>query len=189
MADPFNFYLIDVVSSYRGFFTENGFGSHHPGRVCNLIKTYMQAVIDKAPKKFSAVEASICPDSWWPTLLATDVVVYLVPDPKRSVIKANGGSVQMADDDHVLGLTDLNLQICEVYFDRAFDGSPKEIAGAAYHEAAHLKSNLDNSMHSRQAGFFGASPDYNGSPTPNNTSFFAQNISRQLRQVRRTIPS
>jgi len=175
MADPFNFYLIDTVSTNRGFFSENGFGSHHPGLVCNLIKTYMQAVIDKVPKKFSSVEA-------------TDVVVYLVPDPKRSVIKANGGSVQMADDDHVLGLTDLNLQICEVYFDRAFQGSPKEVAGAAYHEAAHLKSNMDNSMHSKQAGFFGASPDYNGSPTATNTSFF-QNISRQLRQVRRTLPS
>jgi len=189
MADPFNFYLIDIVSMYRGFFSSNGFGSHHPGRVCNLIKSYMQPVIDKT-SRFSSVEVAYCPDSWFPTLLPTDVVVYLVPDPKRSVIKANGGSVQMAlEDDLVLGLTDLNLQICEVYFDRAFDGSPKEIAGAAYHEAAHLKSNLDNSMHSRQAGFFSAKPDYNGSPTANNVNFFAQNISRQLRLTRRTLPA
>src|SRR5262249_22601488 len=134
MADVFNFYLIDVVSLYRKFFDENGFGSHHPGKVCNLIKGYMQSVIDKVPKQFSSVDVAYCLFSCCPAVLPTDVVVYIVPDPKRSVIKANGGNVDMAiNDPNLLGLTDLNLQICEVYFDRAFQGSPKEVAGASYH--------------------------------------------------------
>ena len=150
----------------------------------------MQPVIDKVPKQFSSVEVAYCPDTWFPALLPTDVVVYIVPDPKRSVIQANGGTVDMAlNDENLLGLTDLNLQICEVYFDRAFQWSPKEVAGAAYHEAAHLKSNLDNAMHSRQSGFLSAKPDYNGSPSANNATFFAQNISRQLRMTKKTLPS
>src|SRR5687768_17796287 len=94
-----------------------------------------------------------------PTLVETDVVVYMVKSVNKSVIAKNGGDVSLASGDtNTLGLTDLTLKICEVYFDRMYEGSPKELAGACYHELAHIKSNMDNSMHKDQNGFLKGSP-------------------------------
>ena len=81
---------------------------------------------------------------------------------------------------NILCLTDLSLKICEVYFDRLYEGSSKELAGACYHELAHIKSNMDNSMHSKRDGFLGVSPDYNGTPTDANNTFVSTHIGRKV---------
>lgn len=144
------------------------------------LKTYLPPIIAKG-KTFDGSDAVLVGESASPTLLDTDVVVYLVRGISKSVIVAQGGSVAAAEaDTNVLGMTDLNKKICEVYFDRMYDGSPKELAGACYHEAAHIKSNQDNAMHKDQNGFLKGSPDYNGTPTDSNTEFMAKHISRKV---------
>lgn len=156
--------------------------------VANL-RTYMQQIMQKSPNQISSINVWVCPADNFPTLLDTDIVVYIVPDIKRSVIELNGGSAAIPrSNEMILGLTDLNLNVCEVYFDRAFQGSAKEIAGSAYHEAAHFKSDMDDSMHNGQDGLLTNSPDYNGSPTTRNTDFFVRHIPRKVQLQWRRIP-
>ena len=179
MAAVFNIYLKDIVSKNRSFFASNGTGSA-AGKVVNLLKAYLQPVIAKNPA-FKSAEVWWGPDTYTPSLIDTDVIVYVVPDVGQSIIAANGGTVARAvADTNILGMTDLNSKICEVYFDRMFQGSAKELAGAAYHEAAHIKSNIDDKLHNGQDGFLKGSPDYNGSPTIRNTTFFATHLSRKV---------
>ena len=179
MATPFTLHLKDIVSKDRPFFDSNGIGSA-AGRVVNLLTSYLEPVI-LINKNFSSVAVRWSPDSWSPALLDTDVIVYVVPDADKSIIGANGGTAARAiSDTNILGLTDLNLKICEVYFDRMFQGSPKELAGAAYHEAAHVKSNMDDLLHNGQDGFLKGSPDYNGSPTKKNTAFMATHFGKKV---------
>jgi hypothetical protein len=179
MATIFTIHLKDIVSEDRPFFSSNGIGPA-AGRVVNLLKTYLEPVI-KINKAFSSVDVRWSPDSHSPALLDTDVIVYVVPDAHKSIIAANGGSVARAvADTNILGLTDLNSKICEVYFDRMFQGSPKELAGAAYHEAAHIKSNMDDRLHNGQDGFLNGAPDYNGSPSTKNTTFMATHLGRKV---------
>jgi hypothetical protein len=188
MDGTLSFYLIDVVNQYRNVFDSNAPGSRF-GATKNRLKTHLDRVIAESTNGFSSGEVWWGPYDWFPPLTTTDIVVYVVPDPKRSVIAANGGNVDLSlSDPQVLGLTDLNLRICEVYFDRAYDGSPSEIAGAAFHEAAHLKSGMGNEMHLVQHGNFAAKPDYNSSPTAENISFMATHITKQVKQMRRKLP-
>jgi hypothetical protein len=183
MADPqlINFYLIDTITQW---------GRHTGadvwkfwGKVVFHLRTYMGEVTAKVPKAVTSVEIWWCPEYWNPSPQGVDIVIYVVTDVNKSVIKHNGGDVTIATGDtNILGLTDLNLNICEVYFDRVFQGSTKEVAGAAYHEAAHVKSRLDNAMHTGRDGFLGAKPDYNGNPTTKNTDFVAKNITKTISQ-------
>lgn len=137
--------------------------------------------IGKKSKTFDSFEVALVGQSATPALLDTDVIVYIVSEPKYGVIKAQGGDVGFADGDrNLLGLTDLNLKICEVYFDRMYEGSPKELSGACYHEMAHILSNMDDSMHKDQNGFLKSGPDYNGTPTESNNEFVAKHIGRKV---------
>lgn len=179
MAVPFTIHLKDIVSKDRPFFASNGVGNA-AGKVVNLLKDYFRPVIEKN-KAFSSVDARWSPDNWTPALLDTDVIIYVVPDVHKSIIAANGGTAAMAAaNPTILGLTDLNAKICEVYFDRMFQGSPKELAGAAYHEAAHIKSNMDDSLHRGQDAFLRSGPDYNGSPSAKNTAFMAIHLGKKV---------
>ena len=149
-------------------------------KAITLLKSYLPKVTEHN-SNFSGADAVLVDENTTPTLQETDVIVYMVRSIGKSVISAKGGSVAAAEaDGNVLGMTDLNLKICEVYFDRVYEGSPKELSGACYHEAAHIKSNMDNSMHKDQNGFLKASPDYNGSPTDENNKFMAKHLDRKL---------
>jgi hypothetical protein len=179
MATPFTIHLKDIVSKDRSFFAANGVGNA-AGKVVNLLKSYLQPVIEKN-KAFSSVDVRWSPDNWAPAMLDTDVIIYVVPDVHKSKIAANGGTAAIAvANPNILGLTDLNSKICEVYFDRMFQGSAKELAGAAYHEAAHIKSNMDDSLHRGQDAFLRSGPDYNGSPSAKNTVFMATHLGRKV---------
>ena len=149
-------------------------------KAVTLLNTYLKAVVDKQ-KTFDAGTAALVEDGTTPSILETDVIVYMVRNISKSVIKAQGGSVATAEaNDKILGMTDLNKKICEVYADRLYEDSPKELSGAIFHEAAHIKSNQDNAMHTNKTGFLGASPDYNGTPTDDNVQFLATNLGRKL---------
>ena len=149
-------------------------------KAITLLKTYLPPMIAKQ-KTFDGSDAVLVDDGITQTLQDTDVIVYLVSRIAKSVISAKGGDISLAEaNGNTLGLTDLNLKICEVYFDRLYDGSPKELAGACYHEAAHIKSNMDNSMHKGQNGFLTDSPDYNGTPTDSNAEFLAKHLGRKV---------
>jgi hypothetical protein len=144
------------------------------------LKPYLEKVIAHN-SNFTGADAVFVEDGNSPALIKTDVIVYLVESINSSVIEKNGGNVAIArSDGNVLGLTDLNKKICEVYYDRLYEGSPKELAGACYHEAAHIKSNQDNAMHTGKDGFLGAKPDYNGSPNDDNNKFLAKHLGREL---------
>ena len=180
MGVPFTLYLKDIVSSEdRPYFGDNGIGKA-AGKAVNYLKTYLGPTIAKS-QKFSSIEVWWGPDNWAPQLLETDVIVYVVASVGYSRIWKVGGAVDRARaNTNILGMTDLNLKICEVYFDRLYEGSSKELAGACYHEAAHIKSNMDNSMHNNQDGFLKGSPDYNGSPTDSNNTFLNKHIGRKV---------
>lgn len=168
------------MGNFTLYIKQKGGSRESAEKAITLLKTYLPAVIAKQ-KTFDGSDAILVDENTAPTLLDTDVVVYLVRNIGKSVISAKGGNVSLAENnDKVLGLTDLNLKISEVYFDRLYDGSAKELAGAAYHEAAHIKSNMDNSMHANQDGFLKASPDYNGNPTDSNNAFLGKNLGRKL---------
>ncbi len=180
MPTSFTFHLKDMVSNKeRPYFDKNGVGQV-AGRVVNILKGYLEPII-KINKNFTSVDVRWSPDNHSPGLMNTDVIVYVVANANNSVIAANGGSAARAvADTNILGLTDLNAKICEVYFDRMFQGSPKELAGAAYHEAAHIKSNMDDTLHNGQDGFLKGSPDYNGSPSTKNTAFMANHLGKKV---------
>lgn len=149
-------------------------------KAITLMKTYLPKVVEKNPA-FTGSDAVLVDENTTPTLAETDVIVYMVKSVGKSIIAAKGGDVSIAHSNgNLLGLTDLNLKICEVYFDRMYDGSPKELSGACYHEAAHIKSNMDNSMHKGQDGFLKDAPDYNGSPTDKNAEFLAKHLGKKV---------
>lgn len=146
-----------------------------------LLNTYLGSLIGKQ-KAFDTFNAMLAKDDTTPALSETDVIVYMLRSLSKSVISKNGGSVTMAETNgNVLGMTDLNKKICEVYADRTFQNSPAELAGAIYHEIAHIKSNQDNAMHDGKNGFLKASPDYNGSPSDENATFMAKHIGRKVK--------
>jgi hypothetical protein len=145
-----------------------------------LLNAYLPKVVAKNTN-FGGGDARYVDDSTSPTLLDTDVIVYVVRNISKSVISKQSGSVAVAEaDTSIMGLTDLNKKICEVYFDRIYQDSSKELAGAIYHEAAHIKSNMDNAMHTNRDGFLKAKPDYYGDPTDDNNTFFGGHLGRKV---------
>ena len=149
-------------------------------KAITLLKTYLKAVVDEQ-KTFDSSDAVLVEDGTTPTLQDTDVIVYMVRNIEKSVIKKQGGTVATAEaNDKILGMTDLNKRICEVYADRLFQDSPKELSGAIYHEVAHIKSNQDNAMHKGKNGFLTDAPDYNGTPTDDNNKFLAGVLAKKL---------
>ncbi len=168
------------MANFTLYVKHKGGSKESAEKAITLLKAYLPAIIAKN-SNFSGADAVLVDESTSPTLLDTDVIVYMVRSLAKSVISAKGGDVSLAEaDGNTLGLTDLNLKICEVYFDRMYDGSPKELAGACYHEAAHIKSNMDNSMHKDQNGFLKGSPDYNGTPSDENAAFIAKHLGRKV---------
>ncbi len=145
-----------------------------------LLKTYMAAVTPKQ-KTFDNCDAVLVKSDATPTLLDTDVIVYIVRDVYHSAIKKAGGNNDRAiSDGNLLGLTDLTTKVCEVYYDRLYNGSEKECSGACYHEAAHILSNMDDTLHKDQDGFLKGKPDYYGSPSEANNTFFAKHLGRKI---------
>src|SRR5687767_216961 len=96
-------------------------------KAITLLKTYLNSVREKQTT-FDSVDALLVEDGATPALQDTDVIVYLVRNIGKSIITKKGGSVAMAEaNDKVLGMTDLNKKICEVYADRLFQDSSKEL--------------------------------------------------------------
>lgn len=171
------------MAKFTLYVKRKGGSSDSANKAITLLKSYLPPITEKN-KAFSETDALLVDENTTPTLLDTDVIVYIVSSIHKSVIAAKGGDVsQAAGDGNILGLTDLNLKICEVYFDRLYEGSAKELSGACYHEAAHIKSNMDNGMHKDQNGFLKGSPDYYGSPTESNTEFMAKHLGRKVSMI------
>lgn len=168
------------MSTFTIYVKRKGGSDESAQKAVTLLKTYLTPIITKSTK-FTSSDVQLVDESTTPSLLKTDVIVYMVRNISKSVIKKQGGSVAIAEgNENVLGLTELTKKICEVYFDRMYDGSAKELAGAIYHEAAHILSNKDNSLHTGQNGFLKDAPDYNGSPTDKNTEFMASHLGREV---------
>jgi hypothetical protein len=168
------------MSTFTIYVKRKGGSDESAQKAVTLLKTYLTPIIAKSTK-FTSSDVQLVDESTTPSLLKTDVIVYMVKNLSKSVISKQGGSVALAEaNQNVLGLTDLTKKICEVYFDRMYDGSPKELAGSIYHEAAHILSNKDNSLHTGQNGFLKDAPDYNGTPTDKNTEFMANHLGRDL---------
>ena len=169
-----------MAANFTLYVKQKGGSTESAKKAVTLLQAYLPALIDKSTT-FSGTDAMLVDENTTPTLVETDVVVYMVKSVDKSVIAKKGGDVSLASGDgNILGLTDLNLKICEVYFDRMYEGSSKELAGACYHELAHIKSNMDNAMHKDQNGFLKGSPDYNGSPTEENAKFIGKHLGRKV---------
>jgi hypothetical protein len=175
----FNFYLNDMIAHHRGPNSDISWW----GKTCSILRRYLK---EAGKGKFSSIGAYWCPDNWVPTLTAPDVVVYIVPNLDYSVIAANGGDVSLAvHDTNLIGLTATVSNICEVYYDRADVGGivrPDVIAGAALHEAAHVKTQKGQEMHNGQTGFFSASPAYWSSPSDKDIAFFGSIMGNPVKQ-------
>ena len=81
-----------------------------------------------------------------------DAVVFVVTDVNASVGAHVGGNVQNLAS-NALGNTVLGATgggVAEVYWDRCFNND--EVAQAIFHEAAHLKSNQGEGMHTARRG-------------------------------------
>ena len=78
-----------------------------------------------------------------------DAVVFMIGDIKASLVKKLGGSIERARNNQKhLGTTLLGATgggLAEIYWDRCFNSF--EVAAAIFHEAAHLKSGQDDTMH------------------------------------------
>lgn len=167
-------------ATFTLYIKAKGGSSESAGKAVTLLKTYLPPFVAKS-SSFSGSDAQLVDGKTTPTILDTDVLVYMVNSVYDSIIQGKGGDISMATSNgNIMGLTDLNLKICEIYFDRLYDGSPKELSGACYHEAAHILSNMDNSLHTGQNGFLSGSPDYNGSPTEKNADFMAKYLGRKI---------
>lgn len=170
-----------MASNFTLYVKHKGGSSESANKAITLLKAYLPLVIEKN-SNFGSSDVLLVDENTTPTLSDTDVVVYMVRSVHKSVIAAQGGDVSEAESNgNILGLTDLNKKICEVYFDRMYDGSPKELAGACYHEVAHIKSNQANEMHKDKNGYLKGSPDYNGNPTDDNNAFVAKHLGRVVK--------
>jgi hypothetical protein len=166
------------MANFTLYIKRKGGSSDSATQAVALLKTHLSTI---EQKKFDSMDAMLVESDATPSLSDTDVIVYLVRDVHHSVIAKNGSNNDAAiADGNLLGLTDLNSKICEVYFDRLYDGSAKELSGACFHEAAHILSNMDNSMHNGQDGFLKGKPDYYGSPSKANKEFFAKHVGRKV---------
>ena len=167
------------MSTFTIYIKRKGGEMEAANKAANLLKTYLSSITNTT---ITGTDVKVVDDGTSPTLLDTDVIVYMVRSVSKSVIAKQGGSVAIAEaNEGILGLTDLNKKICEVYFARMYEGSPKELSGAVYHEAAHILSNMDNSMHKNQDGFLKDAPDYNGSPTTKNQDFMKKHVGKAVK--------
>lgn len=128
-----------------------------------------------------------------------DAVVFLVGDVSRSLGPKIGQQVRATTvrNPLVLGTTFLSVPgggLAEVYWDRCFNN--EEAAGAIFHEAAHLKSGLDDPMHTWKspvphggAGLKVLSATGGKFPVPSwdDFEFYSSAITKQI-TVRTTIP-
>lgn len=98
--------------------------------------------IDNAFSKWIAYGETIAPNRF-------DAVVFVIDDTRHSLVRKIGGDVSDADQSPtVLGTTALGATgggLAEVYWDRCVNHY--EVAGAIFHEAAHLKSDMGKEMH------------------------------------------
>ena len=95
--------------------------------------------IAHAEAKWVDSNATIAPNKF-------DAVVFLIGDIRQSLAKKLGGTPPQkmtALGSTLLGATGGGL--AEVYWDRCINSF--EVAGSIFHEAAHLKSEQDDSMH------------------------------------------
>jgi hypothetical protein len=78
-----------------------------------------------------------------------DAVVFVVPDLRYGLLARIGGSTERAmKSDRVFGTTALGHPMggmAEVYWERC--KNTEDVASSILHEAAHLKSGLDDKMH------------------------------------------
>jgi hypothetical protein len=170
-----NFYIAD--------FTRPGISWNDRAKVTGRLGNYMFSVARLLPGQFSAVEIHWIEPMYAPSLGDTDILVYLIPTIDWSVIKANGGSVSVAmTNSKIAGLTDVtNIQpISELYWDRMF--SWQELPGAAFHEAAHNKSQQGMGMHNNQNGLLKEIPSLSSAPTKENLEFFAKHALNKVKQ-------
>ena len=128
-----------------------------------------------------------------------DAVVFLVGDVGRSLAPKIGRQVKptTVSNPLVLGTTYLGQPgggLAEVYWDRCYNN--EEAAGAIFHEAAHLKSGLDDPMHTWKSpvphggpGLKVLSATGGKYPTPSwdDFEFYSSAITSQI-TVRTTIP-
>src|SRR5690606_34415877 len=120
------------MANFTLYLKRKGGSSDSVTKAVALLKTYLSSI---KQSKFDLMDAVAVEPDATPSLLETDVIVYLVKDVYHSVIAKNGSNNDAAvADGNLLGLTDLNSKICEIYFDRLFDGSAKELSGACFHE-------------------------------------------------------
>ncbi|MGP0020921.1 MAG: hypothetical protein ACLPHP_20300 [Candidatus Sulfotelmatobacter sp.] len=130
---------------------------------------------------------------------AFDAVVFLVRDPSQSLMPRVGATVPatVVNDPMVLGFTSIGQSggpLAEVYWDRCF--SNNEAAGAIFHEAAHAKSGLGNSMHTQTVGAPHGGPGLRvlsarggkfPAPSGDDIDFYSNNIPKQI-TVRTQVP-
>ena len=134
------------------------------------------AGIDSATARWVASNAIIAPGKF-------DAVVFVIDDIRHSLVKKLGGSTDRASKNStVLGTTLLGATgggLAEVYWDRCVNNS--EIAGAIFHEAAHLKSEQDESMHTaKEVRILSAKGGQHQHPSWGDLEFYEAAIKRAI---------
>lgn len=128
-----------------------------------------------------------------------DATVFLVRDPSQSLMPRVRATVpaNVVNDQMVLGFTSVGQSggpLAEVYWDRCFNNN--EAAGAIFHEAAHAKSGLGDSMHTQTVGAPHGGPGLRvlsarggkfPAPSGDDIDFYSNNIPKQI-NVRIQIP-
>jgi hypothetical protein len=175
------FYLADVQDLVK---------YNERAKITGYLGKWMWKVAGLRPKELTAVEIGWTTKAGRPSLGPTDILVYVTSnvtsiDDDRSVISANGGDVSQAiENPKVLGLTSVDATrqeaLSEVYYGRAL--FPREVAGAAFHEAAHNKSLQGMEMHGKKDGFLVEVPVFAGDPTEANLEFLATHVLANVRQ-------
>jgi hypothetical protein len=118
-----------------------------------------------------------------------DAVVMLLSGPRGGVAKSAGLDVSKATLNDAIGgmtFTDESIgQFCEVYWDRLPRLS--NVAGAIFHEVAHLKSRMGNDeMHNKDPNFRILGPKGAGEmdPSPADIRFFTKVIGNRTQRLR-----
>jgi len=160
-------------------------GPDERAALTGFIGKWIRQMADRHPKRFKSLEITWATGAGRPNPRKTGILVYVTGGPERSIIEADGGNVNQAIvNTQLLGLTAVDAAartaLSEVYFDRK--KFLKEVAGAAFHEAAHNKSLQDNQMHG-EGGLLKEFPDYASDPTGKNLDFFAKHVLEEVTQT------
>ncbi|HZO51581.1 MAG TPA: hypothetical protein VFB63_02640 [Bryobacteraceae bacterium] len=171
-----NFILADILDSISG---------DNRATITGKLGSWMMNV-GRRVSGVTAVEITWCTGSGRPGPSSTDILVYVTTDVDRSVIEATGGNISEArSNPKIMGLTQVGGQpaaaLSEVYWGRAM--SAIELAGGAFHEAAHNKSQQDNEMHKGKDGLLVSGPFYGSPPTEANLQFMASHVMAQVQQT------